>query len=382
MLLKFSKSYAHQFLLLLLWSIVQSLLWFTIGPKIGADSDLYFTLAEELHRLEFPLNRTLLYSSYPLFILVSQTLFSGKFSVLFFHLLFNGLSILAFYSIIANTSENKKTALIGSIIYCLYLPLHEWNFIVYGESIFTSFTIFCIYFIVTKKYKLLSITLLITVFCRPTSLLFLLALFIGWAYQKYKNGNYSQRITLFLMGIISLTLGILFHQALEYYGPFMIEGYLIPEIIYFRNSLGVSPPINPYIPSEDDDIIIQLFLFVFNNWWYFLKITLIKGALFFGNIKPYYSLPHNLLIILSLYPLYYFAFKKCLKRARLKFIDIFCITYILLQGFTVSITSENWDGRFLIPIIPFIIYLSCFEIYNTLKKNRALITFVRYFTLH
>jgi hypothetical protein len=142
----------------------------------------------------------------------------------------------------------------------------------------------------------------------------------------------------------------------------LVESYAKGEVIYPNIRLGVEVPNDLMIPDTSLSPLARLGMFVFYNPFYFAKITLLKLFLFLANVKPYFSWLHNLLITLVLYPLYIFAFlgfkhfhdKICGK--------YFILGFILAQCLTVMLTTENWDGRFLIPILPFILILSAMGI--------------------
>ena len=56
----------------------------------------------------------------------------------------------------------------------------------------------------------------------------------------------------------------------------------------------------------------------------------------------------------------------------MKTLKPFFFTYILAQGFTVMLTTENWDGRFLIPVLPFVFILASMDISKFLSKLKLL----------
>lgn len=89
-----------------------------------------------------------------------------------------------------------------------------------------------------------------------------------------------------------------------------------------------------------------------------------------GNVKPYFSILHNTLIVLVLYPLYYFAVKGFLQFPVDRKEHIFISTYFIAQALTVALSSENWDGRFLIPVLPFVFMLSAIGLTPLIKKHR------------
>ena len=83
-----------------------------------------------------------------------------------------------------------------------------------------------------------------------------------------------------------------------------------------------------------------------------------KVFFFFGHIRPFYSQVHNLIIMLVLYPCYLFAILTLKKYPIEQSAKVFICTFILSQAAVVALYMEDWDGRFLLPVIPFVFLLA------------------------
>ncbi len=98
---------------------------------------------------------------------------------------------------------------------------------------------------------------------------------------------------------------------------------------------------------------------------------MLKGLLFIGNVKPYYSWLHNAHIAVFLYPVYTAAAYGFwhLEKVKLKLVTG---SFIAFQFLTVCFTSVNWDGRFLLPVLPLVFNLAghgAFIYWNKLGKT-------------
>jgi len=153
---------------------------------------------------------------------------------------------------------------------------------------------------------------------------------------------------------------------MKYYA--FIESYSKAELIYPNISLGLQLPVDLIIPSDEHAPLTCLLMFMYSNPVYFLKITSLKLLLFLGNIKPYFSRAHNALIIGFLFPLYFFALKGFQYFMAHRKEHYFMAGFIIMQTAIVSLTSENWDGRFLIPVLPFVFMLSAVGINRWLQR--------------
>ncbi len=146
----------------------------------------------------------------------------------------------------------------------------------------------------------------------------------------------------------------------------LIENYLTGDIIYAASTLPhltshdwlvISPPNNLFIPSINLPPLIRLTSFITHNFWFWLQLFISKIAYFIFHIRPYWSLKHNIYITCFLIPLYFFSGLSLFKYNLSRIIKVFSILYLLLHVIIVGVTSVDWDGRFLMPVIPLIFIL-------------------------
>jgi len=82
------------------------------------------------------------------------------------------------------------------------------------------------------------------------------------------------------------------------------------------------------------------------------------------NVRPFRSMAHNLVSLLVLVPCYAsFVYSMISQKVKLQ-ISVFAITYVFLHVLSVSITSDDWDGRFLIPILPVVFIVAGYGVIN------------------
>jgi hypothetical protein len=153
----------------------------------------------------------------------------------------------------------------------------------------------------------------------------------------------------------------------QIFSLFFIDSYSKAELIYPNIDLGLRAPKQLHIPSPAHAPLVQLSEFILYNPLYFLKLCSIKCFLFLGNVKPYFSWMHNVAIVSVLFPIYAFAvygFKKMDWNKE----NVGMACFILMQTLTITFTSENWDGRFLIVILPFVFIYSAHGMVTIWKK--------------
>lgn len=355
------------------WAIIQVILYSHSGVKTGYDSAFYIDNAHALLRSAIPEERGIWYISYSAFLGVFISLGIPLSSAVAVQIILSFIALVLLYKIAKELSGDKNAGLIAAFLYVFWTPLQEWNVFLYTESLFTSCLIISFWTLLkVKKPKdiLLFLPLLVfTLLIRPTGLSFLLALsaYCGIIMAKQQRNRTYKMITVFFLATLCFILTVLMLESYDF-----IPSYIKAEIIYPNINLGIQPPDNLSVLEGNHLNIVKLGHFIFHNPIYFAKIGTVKLLLFFGNIKPYFSLTHNLLIILFLYPIYVFAYNAYRKLLDRTFKPFFAV-YILVQGLIVMLTSENWDGRFLIPVLPFVFILASMDIgkhISMLKEKR------------
>jgi hypothetical protein len=98
--------------------------------------------------------------------------------------------------------------------------------------------------------------------------------------------------------------------------------------------------------------------YIFNNGRQFLKLAKLKTLSFFGMLRTYYSLFHNVFLVLFFYPFYILSFIGAWKKIQQK--DkriIYIIAIILLYWLTTLLTCDDWHNRFILTVSPFLFLL-------------------------
>lgn len=343
--------------LLIVWISIQGFLYSRTGVKTGVDTSFYMNNALNILNLNIPEGRAIWYSGYILFLAFFIGVGVSLKGIVFVQIFISTLAAIFMYKIAMKISGNKNSGFAAVLLFVIWIKIHEWNMFIYTESLFTSFSIILFWCLLTintpKDLSPFILLLLFTVLIRPTGLGLFLAVaayFILSLFQRNKP-----RIS-FPIAFVAITFSIvLIGVMLESYD--LIESYAKGEIIYPNISLGISTPQNLTLPDNHHLHIVQLVIFAFENPIYFLKISSLKLFLFVFNVKPYFSDFHNACLIIFLLPIYFFAVKGYRQLAHTPLKGFFLI-FITVQGLTVTLTTENWDGRFLIPVLPFIFLLA------------------------
>jgi hypothetical protein len=370
----FSLSILGPWILLLIWLVVQSCVFLRYEIQQPIDSDFYISNAQAILQGHFPFDRGLWYSSYSCFLAFVFWSGGNLITVVLFQLFLSGIAALALYKAVEQLFQNSTTAFLATLQYLLWIKIHQWNSYIYTESLFINFSIICFALLSLSKEKMhhifTALIIIFTVFLRPTGIALFIATCAYLLYKMFQQKQLSIGKLLIIIASVFVILSIVLNAMLEEYIFYFIDSYSKAELIYPNINLGFSAPKQLTIPSTTHAPLLQLIEFIVYNLVYFLKLFIIKFLLFAGNMKPYFSVAHNIWIALVLYPIYTWAiygFKKMEWSAENVWMSIF----ILIQTLTVSVTSENWDGRFLILILPFVFIYAAFGITTAWNNYRS-----------
>jgi hypothetical protein len=214
------------------------------------------------------------------------------------------------------------------------------------------------------QYGFAFVLTLFTFFVRPTGFAFLIGL-IAYLVFLIKS-KIDKRLFVSTFVVVTAATFLLACYMLE--GADLIDSYARGEVIYPNISVGLEIPADLVIPTKDAPVFARLFTFAFDNPVYFAKLSFYKLILFIGNVKPYFSPIHNAIIVLILYPIYIFAIIGYFRFGKTQFEKYFIVGYVASLALTVSLTSENWDGRFLMPVLPFIFLLASHGIITSFER--------------
>jgi hypothetical protein len=343
--------------LFLLWLLIQAVFFIKFGARTSVDSELYLADAMNLLNRQLPEGRSIWYISYSAFLALIFFFGGSNIAVVVVQILLSGVAAFYLYKIAMEIYSKRNVAIMAVLFYLLWIKTHEWNTFLYTESLFTSCSIISFAVLMKSKnvrqYFIAGLLLLFTFFIRPTGFALVIGL-LCYSMFSVRREYLKWVIPLGFIGVmaaLALLVGMLESFTL-------IESYAKAEIIYPNITLGMEAPSDLYIPKNDHSTLVRVFLFAIYNPVYFLKIFFLKLFLFLGNVKPYFSTFHNAVIVLILYPLYFFAGRGFLKFPRHRKENYFIAGFAIAQVLTVALTSENWDGRFLVPVLPFVFLLA------------------------
>jgi len=347
---------------------------FKNGYKLGNDSIRYIDAGRDILKFNLPEGKALSYLSYDLIVAFGLFFNQNLFNVVLIQIFLTAISAYCLYKL-TSIIFTQTTGIICFLIFLFYPDIQIRNFYILTESIIISIPIISFFFIYSKnKYVFLlgMLLFLFACFIRPHAIVIfpLIIFIIYFKIQKLDNKFFIKLFYLILLFFIPLLI-YLINYLLSKEGILntLISGEIIKE---YQDLKIKNPPELVY--SNKSESLFDIILIFYEYPIFFIKVFLSKFYWFFVRIRPYYSDIHNLIIIFITAPLYiFFLFGIFLstKAIKLKFI---LLLYILLTTISVCLTTVDWSGRFLLPIIPFIcIFASAGIIYlykTYIKSNK------------
>lgn len=353
-------------ILILLWVVIHVISYFHFGISNPIDTEYYIKNANALLK-DSPLHhRAWWYVSYISICALAIKLGMFPYLNIVIQLLFSLFSLIGIYLLATKLSGKNTIGFITGLLTLIWIKFPQWDFILYTDSLFASSVILSILSLTFKRniWKLSAIPIIIfTIFIRPTGVGFILALLI----TSYLHLKISKQIKLLLMIPLVVGIGLVSNFILGDFIHSFIENYQKGIIIYPEITYDIGQSIM-YSPDPESPPLVQLIEFFTYNWEYTMKSFLIKSGLFLLHTKPYYSIHHNLYILLILLPCYLLVVRSIVTLPNSK-LKTFAITFILMQTITIGLTSENWDGRFLLPVLPWVFMLAPTSFSNYLSKK-------------
>jgi len=359
--------------LLILWLIVQAILFHNNGIITIGESEKYIGEAQRLTTGGYLSARSyFLYLTQILLLTFAFKSGLGYWFVMVVQLLFSIIATFAIYRLAVKLFSHK-TAIACTVLFLLNYPLQEFNFYLQTESLFFSFTIiYTAYLLQLSKLTLLHFfiilfSLVLISITRPTGLLFIPATFLYLFFGFLKA--ISTRFKLVIVSAISIIFLFVLNSALGSGGEldFMLP-YLDERII-----CGV-PTLHHFVDIKtwgNGNSIYGFLYYITHNLAQFTRLALLRSKAFFGLMRDYFSTGHNIFLASFFYPFYVLtilSIRWWLKNNLYRFLYLSFL--IVLTWGTTILTCDDWHNRWFLTISPWLIFLSL----PAIKKLFAIFT--------
>jgi hypothetical protein len=355
---------------LLVWAVLQYILFQRHGLAVPPDATFrYIPHAQKMVVGYLDLGYDIRYVGYTSLIAATFKLNLSLVYLVYFQVLLSFVAVILMYKTAHALTANHFCAFVAALLLASSQDIQQWNYYILTESVFTTALIACFYWLVCSrgKTRLFLIPLVLyTCSVRPNGFMIVAAIFVYYFFSLYQSVGKTNKRNLELGIIVGGALLLL--VANQLLSPFtIVETYARGEIIYGSSTYKITPPQDLQMPPQTALALQKIVLFFWENPAFALKQFFAKGLYFLAFIKPYFSPLHIALIALTVYPSYILA-TQAFVRPSTKPYALALLTVIGLETFIVMSTSEDWDCRFIVPILPFVFLLAALGLQNILER--------------
>lgn len=363
----------HPALLAALWVLVQLVYLRKFhGPHFANDSGRYLAYATGIaERFYFEPGHNLRYVLYPLFQSLWLRLGLGWWGIVAGQMAVSALATRAIYRGTRRlAAQQPSAAALATFLFIAWPDIQPFNVFLLTESLFISLVALSFDAFTRlpagrpRHWVALLLLLLLTALARPNG--FLVALAAGLAgldaLRRAPDRRLWRAVLLGLLLLAPLFWVALNHQLATYY---LMDTYQRGELI-FRSQLWAVHQAGPLqMPPPGTGPAMRVFYFATHNPLYLSRLMLGKLFVFVSYLKPHYSLAHRALGVLVLWPAYWLAARATRSPVIWRPARVFLAAIFLLQTATIMLTVDDWDVRFLAPVLPAVFVLASLRLMRT-----------------
>ncbi len=366
------------FVIIIILFIIISLTVYSIhGIKIVNDSARYLEYASNLSEGFYLDKHNFWYVGYVFFIFIIQHIFGNDpVWLILSQYLYSLAGIVFLYLTVDVLHGQRGPAILSALMYLLFIEISFWNSYILCESFYLNTICISLYFLL-KLYKadrselililpaLFFITL--TSLSKPTGVAMLLSVLLVTLYFLQKQIRLRPPVFVIITLLAFIGSALLLNTMLRTY--LVLENYQLGEIVYGVSLVGgyeqllVRVPEHLSILPETYPPLLRILHFALANFPYWIRLFSMKVFFFLLHIRPFWSITHNLFNLAFLLPLYLFTILglKGLPRG----LSLFFYAFTGIQILSVGLTSVDWDGRFLMPLLPLLFAISSVALHRT-----------------
>ncbi|MFD2719149.1 hypothetical protein ACFST9_10505 [Hymenobacter monticola] len=357
-------------LLAALWVLVQLVYLRKFhGPHFANDSGRYLAYATNIaERFYFEPGHNLRYVLYPLFQSLWLRLGLGWWGIVAGQMAVSALATRAIYRGTRRLAGGLGgAAALTTFLFIAWPDIQPFNVFLLTESLFISLVALSFGAFTRlrmgrpRHWLVFLVLLLLTALARPNG--FLVALAAGLAgldsLRRAPNRRPWRAALLSLLLLSPLLWAALNHQLATY---FLMDTYQRGELIFRSQLWAVHQAAPLQMPPPGTGPALRVLYFAVHNPVYLGRLMLGKLFVFVSYLKPHYSLAHRLLGVLVLWPGYWLAARATRRADIWRPARLFLAAIFLLQTAIIMLTVDDWDVRFLAPVLPVVFVLAALEL--------------------
>ncbi|HEX8920147.1 MAG TPA: glycosyltransferase family 39 protein [Pyrinomonadaceae bacterium] len=358
-------------LLVSLFLLVNLALLMSIGIRTAGDSPRYLDGAENLLK-GLPLQeRQPYYTGYLLLIAFCQMTGSGLPGVVAIQLMMAGLAALALYDL-GRRLHGESAGLFAAALFAANPDVARWNAYILTDSLYISLVILAVWsthkaFELRRYWYVLAAAVLVTAtLIRPNgSVLILVSLLYLSSGIKRRNLRRLVISAILLASILGALALLRFYTLRFGDNPVTILRYGVTGISEWSVKMPAEP--GPFAGEWTD-----LISYVARHPFASVRLGATRVAIELVHARPFFSFKHNALVLVTLPVLYLLALMG-LRLSRNRSLARLIVLTIVAHLAVVAATYADWDGRFLLYVLPLVCLLSSCALASLVaKRARAL----------
>jgi hypothetical protein len=366
----------HPWVLAGLWLLVQAAFLARYhGPHFANDSAPYLEYAHNIaERGYFELGHYRRYILYPLFESLFLRLGLGWWGIIGGQFVLAALAARALYGATRRLTPGggRRAAALATALFILWPETQQFNAYLLTESLFMSLSVLALAAFVRARrgllrdYLLLAGLLLLCALARPNGFVVAVAASLaGLLTLAHRPNKRPLGLVLLALAVLSPVLWRLLNYQLATYT--LIETYQRGDLMFLVKEWAVHSAQPLALPPLGLSPVGRLAYFYWHNPLVGLRLVLGKLFVFASGLKPHYSLPHRAMSVVLLWPCYWLAARAARQRLLWRPARLFLVLVPVLQAGIVMLTVDDYDVRFLAPVLPFVFVLAALSIGN--KSN-------------
>jgi hypothetical protein len=342
----------HVYIVISCWLLINGIVFYFLGIKYAIDTMRFEAEADAWLNGNIEASYLLWYSGYTVFLSLSKLVFHSIYPTIVFQYVFSLTATVFFYRGLATLLKNKEAAFIATLLVIMYIPIQQWNTCLLTESVFISVILLFVWAFSLEKtshkwFMLFSLAVLAAL-TRPNGGIVLLTCCCMYGMQFFRQ---AKKLWLFFITGAAIILFLL-NSFTDTFYQFLLDSFNKGEIIcgydQWTTSAGMCIADDPSSGS-----IAKIVHLVFSNPAKSMELFTGRFAALWMDVRSYYSLPHNVYIVLYLLPAYVMAIIGFIQYKN-AFAELALATLLYggINSMLVMLTYADWDGRFLAPLLP------------------------------
>jgi hypothetical protein len=361
-----------------MWLLVQAVFLVKYhGPYFAQDSVRYYEYAQLIANqgyFEPGLNQR--YVLYLLYESVFSRVGLGPWGIAMGQVVVAALAAWALYKTTRRLTPGRGcgAAAVATGLFILWPETQQFNVYLLTEGLFLNFSVLALAAFVQlrrglpRDWALALGMLLLCALVRPNGFVVGLAAGLaGWLALAQPATKHF--FWLVLVGLVALSPALwqLANYQLEPYA--LMDTYQRGDLMFFVKEWAVHSAQPLDLPPARLGPVAKLGYFYWHNPVVGIQLLTGKLFVFASGLKPHYSGLHKVVSVLLLWPCYWLAGRGVRRPELWRPARLFLVLVPLLQAGIVMLTVDDFDVRFLAPVLPFLFVLAALEIQLLVDKR-------------